>query len=105
MKNAFIITEAYTSNKARSLRELLLLLREHTKMNIGLTGAREHCLCDLIITMDSFGIISTKERWILLDFIRVNRPINKRSNQFWWRRGAKKPRLKWLDEQIASLDV
>lgn len=84
----------------RQIKELLeVLLKNINKLQTG--------LCGICILLKKENIISTKEKKILLKYIKSNRPkINYLDLDFmwcefyYWRIGRKIPRLNWLKKHI-----
>ena len=89
--------------KNRGIKELLTLLKDEVETAHEFDG-----LCSSLFQL----FISNKEIHDLKVFIRENRPFTLISydplggiylftkGSYWWKRGDKAPRLKWLDKMI-----
>ena len=85
----------------RTIKELLILLRENFPYPIG-TEMRCGCLCWAIGSMTRAGLISWEENIALRNHIKTKRPPN--AGMFWWPYGELAPRLEFLDKLIAEID-
>ena len=86
--------------KERSINELLQLLLN----NINLF---ESGLCYLISDLYIKDIITISECAKLEYYVNINKPINfntllhcMKDGYFYWKRGSKEPRIKWLKKHI-----
>lgn len=77
----------------RSILELLKLLLSNIDM-------LERGLCHLILKLCVRNYITTKELRILRQYLIKNTPIEFEYDDFWWPKGEKEPRRKWLKKQI-----
>ena len=90
----------------RPIKELLILLRDNTKVDstwFGLKQRIDRGLCLEALRLCDKGIITRTERLILVRYMEFHRPDGTDTNQFWWRVKLWKPRLHWLNKQINSL--
>jgi len=92
----------------RSTKELLQILLDHIEELLYLGGNLG--LCDLTGALGSRNIISTEESFHLWGYIQTHRPINLHyimsafhDDQYFWKAGRIKPRIKWLKQQIKKL--
>ena len=60
-------------------------------------------MCCSIHILYLTNTIDCVEEKILEHYLEENSPIKKGTKDFWWLKGDKQPRLKWLDEQIQKL--
>jgi hypothetical protein len=77
----------------RSILELLKLLLSNIDM-------LERGLCHLILKLYVRNYITTKELRILRQYLIKITPIEFEYDGFWWPKGEKEPRRKWLKKQI-----
>jgi len=82
--------------KTRDIKELLTLLRDYVSSYYDGWG-----MCWSITEMYGEDIISFREKNRLDKYLDNNNPD--RDQIWWWNRQEKRPRLKWLDEQIKKL--
>lgn len=81
----------------RTHKELLVILLDN--IHLLKTG-----LCSLIFDLYTVGMITMAERFEIRYYIYNNRPSNLYSifsTRYFWKKGARKPRIKWLKNQIA----
>lgn len=103
--------------KSRSIRELLIIVRDNLKRLIE-KDEENGGICAVTRDLWQDGLINYYERCRLLDYLDQNKPAEAKkrenrpeiydkngfaANRFWWRPRAVAPRIKWLDEQIKSL--
>jgi len=91
----------------RSTNELLKILLDNIDYVIG--GG----LCGISYLLALRGTITNEERDDLLEYIHSHRPKNyyyyldnlmfNKNYGFYWKRGKKKPRIKWIKQQIREL--
>lgn len=89
--------------KTRDIKKLLILLRKNVRRGVGRGYCQSWGLCSLTAMLNSEGIITDKEDSIIGKYLNNNRPHDKGEMDYWWPRGAKQPRLDWLNEQIEKL--
>ena len=88
----------------RTIKELLQLMLD----NVNLI---EDGLCGLQTKLRCFDIITAEERFLIHNYIDHNRPskfssidaFKNRGSLFYWERGAKEPRIKWLKNHIKKI--
>lgn len=90
------------------IKTLLILLRNNIELE-----AAFRCLCYSIFRMRCNCLITADEYYLLLDYIHDNRPLIFQkhfsyltwitNSWYYWLPGNKKPRLRWLDDQIKKL--
>ena len=81
--------------------KLLTMVREYIvedRCFYGMCGVAQDLL---------FNGINIRERSVLLTYIDERQPPRSKMYDygFWWKRGNKKPRLRWLDKEIAALKL
>ena len=88
----------------RNINELLIILRDYIKemddFDLG--------LCHIISVLFDVGLINQYEYFVLKDYVNYNKPkwYSKHfspiqlQSPYYWKKGNKTPRLKWLDTQI-----
>lgn len=84
--------------KQRTIKELLILLREYIVEQDNFFG-----MCSEINEMYCLDLISNKESKILENYLKNNKPENAFYDDYWWKEGDKKLRLDWIDEQLKNL--
>lgn len=84
--------------KERTIKELLILLREYIVEQDVFLG-----MCSEINEMYCLDLISNKESKILTNYLKKNRPKGMDMFDSWWKEGDKQPRLYWIDEQLKRL--
>ena len=89
----------------RSIKELLIILRDNSKIvNKSIEYPRlSGGLCKEALHIFNIDIISTSEYITLINYMSSNRPKKTHRFDYWWKKGYWKPRLKWLNEQINKL--
>jgi hypothetical protein len=81
-------------------KELLELLLD----NISLMG--KFGLCSIAIGLSIQNKISHEELRKIIEYIKQNKPVNLHTifnNVFYWTKGRKYPRIKWLKKHINNL--
>jgi hypothetical protein len=77
-------------------RILLRLMLRHSHI-------MENGLCELINKMFLLYYISNEERILLKNYLKENIPDISKKGIYWWPRGEKEPRIKWLHEELNKL--
>lgn len=81
----------------RSILELLKLLLSNIDM-------LERGLCHLILKLRVRNYITDKELQILRQYLIKITPIEFEYDDFWWPKGEKEPRIRWLNLHIKILE-
>ena len=84
----------------RTIKELLILLREELPKNIPL---RSLGLCGTSVNITLDHIINPDELDLLMEYMRKKAPITA-NNTYWWPYGELAPRLEFLDKLIKEID-
>lgn len=100
-------------NKQRKLSELFEMIRDRIKLRYGLWTSFNtrgfSGICDTFDRMYGDGDIRTEDHRALRDYMETYDQTNKMMIEsgnnalYWWKIGAKKPRLLWIDKQIKEL--
>lgn len=99
--------------ETRSIKELLILLRESIRNDIDKNYPSEmngSGLCVHINHLYTKGKITSKEKFLLRDYLMTHKPkrvkyigYNQYNPEYWWPKYLKKPRLQWLTKHINKL--
>lgn len=87
--------------KTRTIKELLILLRDYLPENI--SKDRGGCICHTIIDMWADNVITEEERPKLNVFIKTHVPSDRTSNLYYYPYGELEPRMKFLNKLISEL--
>ena len=91
--------------KTRTIKELLILLRDFLPTNIHNEVREGGCLCYSITDMVSDDIITGEECGILSGFIERHKPkgIKIHNVGYWWKYRMLAPRMRFLNKLISEL--
>ena len=90
----------------RSIKELLIILRDNARVKTTWFGLRQRIfsgLCNEVRYLAKIKLISISESFTLRDYLIENASNNSSISEYWWKPRLWKPRLKWLNEQIDKL--
>lgn len=88
----------------RTDKEILELMLEHKDL-------LQSGLCSFALKLNNIKYINLEELSLIMDYIKTNRP-NKfssidaflhRDSGYYWHRGRKSPRIKWIKQHIKKL--
>ncbi len=95
--------------KTRTIKELLILLRDFLPTNIKSTERLSGSLCFSIDDLFDDDVINIKESEILEDYIHAHKPHRVGNYKFrgvggfWWKYKSLAPRMEFLNNLISEL--
>ena len=82
-------------------KKLLIILKDNVVRTPNFTG-----LCKSASTLCIKNHITVLEKYKLLDYLNENCPPNEMGTcRYWFKKGEREPRLKYLNEHIALLEA
>lgn len=93
----------------RDIKPLLILMRDNLeRIFYRQSNFPSKGLCSVNMRLSDYGLITNAEYYKLKDYLMTHKPFWAKvrlffTSPFWWRPGAIRPRMRWLNKQINKL--